>query len=342
MTTYSLTVSDAQQETATQVVDNEETVLFRFIELHLGDWIGGTMAMSCEHEGAYIRFLARLYQRGKPLPDDDRFMATCMNLSLRVWKRVKEALIACGKIVMRAGHLTNSRFERERLKRAEQIKKQAESARKRWSKDKGLAEVSSKLAPNLAQTSAKLAENFAEKLNEINVEAVITDMPPLPSTLYPIKKEEERSKDLLFNEEPLNDVPADKPKRRKAAVPEEYTHDFDAFWAVYPRRQGKGEAFKSWQRLTLAQKRKAYLALKDQKASLEEEARNPRGNFCPMPATWINQGRFDDETVAPRANGNGHPYAAPRMQTFDEIRQSKADDWLLSEARRYCEPAGVA
>lgn len=155
--TYSAPFALAQPET-------DEATVFHFIKFHLGDWCGGTQGMSLEHEGAYLRFLVRLYQRGKPLPDDDRFMSTAMGLSLRIWRRVKEVLVEAGKIIIRAGSLTNSRFEKERARRAEEIKKKAEAAHNRHAREK----VSGKFAPSLAETSTKLSEIASKKLNENN------------------------------------------------------------------------------------------------------------------------------------------------------------------------------
>lgn len=94
---------------------------------------------------------------------------------------------------------------------------------------------------------------------------------------------------------------AAKPKRsRKAAnaVPDQYPHDFEEFWKLYPRREGKALACRSWQRLSLPQKRKAYVALRTQLPALTAKLADPTGNFCPHPATWINQGRFDDDVEA--------------------------------------------
>lgn len=93
-------------------------------------------------------------------------------------------------------------------------------------------------------------------------------------------------------------VPA---KRQRRVIPEAYSEDFEHFWKLYPRAVGKAEAFKSWQRLSLAQKRKAYSALKAQLPDLSARANDLRGNFCPHPSTWINGGRFDDEA---QANGS--------------------------------------
>jgi uncharacterized protein YdaU (DUF1376 family) len=280
--------------------DDHETV-FHYAQWHINDYVNGTVGMQLEQEGAYIRFLMRLYQRGKPLPDDDRFMAICMNLSVRVWKRVKESLIAVGKIISKCGCLTNARFEKERRARADIARKQAEAARLRWERQRaekmGLTEVSAKFAGSLDETSAKLSANFDEKLNEINVAAVTEHM--LTNNQYPLTIEERT---------PVVPLAGDAIVRgRKRLVPEEYSKDFTAFWDLYPRKTGKGAAARSWERLTLGQKRKAYVALKAQLPDLLAKMRDPRGNYCPHASTWLNEGRFDDEPaehVSPqRING---------------------------------------
>jgi hypothetical protein len=83
---------------------------------------------------------------------------------------------------------------------------------------------------------------------------------------------------------------------RAPKVPKtEYTHDFNCFWEAYPRKEGKGEAFNAWLKLTLEQKRTAYAALKKQLSYLKSRATHKDGNMCPHAQTWLRQGRFDDE-----------------------------------------------
>lgn len=283
----SASFGEALGHVETILPDDHET-MFRYAQWHIGDYITGTMGMQLEQEGAYMRFLVRLYQRGKPLPDDDRYMATCMNLSVRVWRRVRDGLIAVGKIIAKCGCLTNSRFERERQIRAATIRKQAEAARLRWERERsekmGLTEVSAKFAGSLDETSPKLSEFAAKKASKINT-PVITDL-MLTINQYPL---EEKERDIA-------QLPLSAPARKKSVlVPESYSDDFEAFWKIYPRKVGKAAASKSWERLLLEQKRRAYSALKSQLSILTTQASDTRGNFCPHPATWINEGRFDDE-----------------------------------------------
>lgn len=158
------------------MLNEESDRLFIYAQWHIGDYIIGTQGMSLEHEGAYQRFLMRLYARGKPLPDDDGIMASIMSLSTRVWRRIRETLVNLGKIIVKAGCLTNARFERERIKRSEQLKKRSQAAHTRWAmdrennteKERDAARVSLKFAPSLPETSPKLPENVPEKHNKIN------------------------------------------------------------------------------------------------------------------------------------------------------------------------------
>jgi uncharacterized protein YdaU (DUF1376 family) len=200
---------ELRDQVETILGDDHETT-FRYAQWHIGDYITGTMGMQLEQEGAYIRFLMRLYQRGKPLPDDDKFMATCMNLSLRVWKRVKDSLIAVGKIIAKAGCLTNARFEKERQVRAETMRKQAEAARQRWERQRaekmGLTEVSGKFEGSLDETCPKLSQSTEKKLNKIN-EPVLTDH-MLTINQYPLTNKKEP---------PLIPLEGEKPKRVRAS-----------------------------------------------------------------------------------------------------------------------------
>src|SRR4030067_141813 len=113
-----------------------------------------------------------------------------------------------------------------------------------------------------------------------------------------------------------NSTPPAKPKRGRSNVPDQYPHDFEEFWKVYPRREGKADACRAWQRLTLQQKRKAYVALKSQLTVLKTRMSDPHGNFCPHPATWINDGRFDDDPPDP---------STPPV-TWQARRQRKQDE----------------
>ena len=70
---------------------------------------------------------------------------------------------------------------------------------------------------------------------------------------------------------------------------------FSRFWAAYPRKVGKQAAKKSWSRLHPSEElTQAILqSVEAQKQSRQWKENN--GQFIPNPATWLNQGRWEDE-----------------------------------------------
>lgn len=72
---------------------------------------------------------------------------------------------------------------------------------------------------------------------------------------------------------------------------------FDQFWQAYPRRDGKDTARKAWtKRMREKVPAADIIAAATRQASLWRKARTER-QFIPMPASWLNGGRFTDEAL---------------------------------------------
>ena len=73
---------------------------------------------------------------------------------------------------------------------------------------------------------------------------------------------------------------------------------FARFWSAYPKKAAKSVAVKAWEKLNpdadLVQTILAALEL--QRAS--PQWRKDNGQFIPLPATWLNQRRWEDEVSA--------------------------------------------
>ena len=68
---------------------------------------------------------------------------------------------------------------------------------------------------------------------------------------------------------------------------------FDKFYTLYPRKQGRRAAEKSWQRLSSQEQQDALEALPNH---IEYwKLKQTEKDFIPHPATWLNQGRWEDE-----------------------------------------------
>ena len=97
-------------------------------------------------------------------------------------------------------------------------------------------------------------------------------------------------------EHPLNHKDKDKDKDKDIT-------SFDAFWDIYPRKVGKQDAQKSYERaLRLATPEEIL-----QGATRFASDPNRVPTFTPHPATWLNQGRWSDEPLPSRT-----PEVAPR------------------------------
>lgn len=86
------------------------------------------------------------------------------------------------------------------------------------------------------------------------------------------------------------------PKRKKATAKEDYDLEgFNAFWAAYPKKAGKADALKAWNKLKpdIVLQAKMGEALTAQKKSPQWTKNN--GQYIPMPSTWLNGKRWEDE-----------------------------------------------
>lgn len=91
-------------------------------------------------------------------------------------------------------------------------------------------------------------------------------------------------KPLTINHKPLTNI---KPIRANAL-----DNGFEEFWQAYPKKVGKDAAHKSWLKVK-ARIDDVLKALAWQKES--DQWRRSDGQFIPNPATYLNQGRWQDE-----------------------------------------------
>lgn len=76
---------------------------------------------------------------------------------------------------------------------------------------------------------------------------------------------------------------------------------FDAFWRVYPRREGKGAARNAWDKAI--RKANAQDILIAAERYRDDPNREPQ--YTAHAATWLNQERWDDDPLPPRAGQSG-------------------------------------
>lgn len=75
---------------------------------------------------------------------------------------------------------------------------------------------------------------------------------------------------------------------------------FEAFWSIYPRRVGKGDARKAFAK---ALRTVTYQAIIDAVlAQLPANLNRDDPRFIPHPATWLNGERWGDDIEQPKQN----------------------------------------
>jgi hypothetical protein len=86
-----------------------------------------------------------------------------------------------------------------------------------------------------------------------------------------------------------------------------YTSSFLKFWEAYPKKTGKGEAFKAWNKIKPPKPTTEEIIQSVQTHNKTEQWRNKQ--YIPNPATFLNQRRWEDEVeMAPVKPKRENPY----------------------------------
>ncbi len=85
----------------------------RRADFYPDDWLAGTLELTLEEEGAYIRICALIYSKGQPITDNDRWLAGMCRVSTRKWRVLRRALIDKNKITIMDGLIHQQRCEFE-------------------------------------------------------------------------------------------------------------------------------------------------------------------------------------------------------------------------------------
>lgn len=106
---------------------------------------------------------------------------------------------------------------------------------------------------------------------------------------------------------------------RRAKAPDYDADGFAAFWAAYPKKAGKADALKAWNKLApdVVLQEQMGKALEVQKQS--QQWRKDGGQYIPMPATWLNGRRWEDE--APQTQGEQQKKATEEVNAriFEDL-----------------------
>lgn len=77
---------------------------------------------------------------------------------------------------------------------------------------------------------------------------------------------------------------------RKKVSKKDYTSDFETFWNLYPRKAAKPDAFKAFSRAM-----KEKVPLETIVTGLKKFTFSDEVQYVPLPATWLNKRRWEDQ-----------------------------------------------
>ena len=130
-----------------------------------------------------------------------------------------------------------------------------------------------------------------------------------------VEVEKERENECSISLSPPNNAP-----------PQGGNTNFDRFWSVYPKKVGKDAARKAFSRVK-APVEELIAAVDRQKNSLQWQADN--GQYIPNPATWLNQGRWQDELPVKEGDFRAH-----KIDSSDAKKQQDDLERMLEQLRR--------
>lgn len=138
-----------------------------------------------------------------------------------------------------------------------------------------------------------------------------------------------KNKEKEKNNSPSESIPPIPPTRgRKKTTQELPDADFDAFWALYPRKKSKGEAKKAWAQLKPSREIISAIMAKLPLLAASHDWTKEGGQYVPNPATWLRAEGWEDEVKdAPRKDSfptPAKPGEAPRVPS----RAKQNAEWM--------------
>jgi len=156
---------------------------------------------------------------------------------------------------------------------------------------------------------------------------------PLATCYQPASPETEAERETERETEP-----------RAQARPSSIDDEFDRFWANYPRKVGKKAARAKWK--ATAKERPALEAVlrSVERAKRSEQWTRDGGQYIPHPATWLSQGRWDDEPVSASViaeQPKGDRWSRWKNETGTEPPRLLVDDYNRATADDEPIPRGI-
>lgn len=125
--------------------------------------------------------------------------------------------------------------------------------------------------------------------------------------LLPINNKRQLTKDITplspKGENAHQNLSADKPKKEKrtSGLPVELQESFSLFWSAYPKHESKITAEKAWLKISPQNGLVEIICSAIERFKSSPNWKKDNGQYIPMPSTWLNQRRWEDEMPKTKA-----------------------------------------
>ena len=109
---------------------------------------------------------------------------------------------------------------------------------------------------------------------------------------------------------------------------------FDEFWKLYPRKVGKAAALKSWKKIKPTAELFERILTAVEAAKNSQQWQKDGGQFIPHPATWLNQGRWDDELTPAGTVATSKPAAGRKVDTMGVLERIYREEDAADDSER--------
>ena len=175
------------------------------------------------------------------------------------------------------------------------------------------------------ESAKSAAESRWKKRDASECESMRTDADASDAMRTMPYKNKEKEK----NNSPSESIPPIPPKRgRKKTTQELPDPDFEAFWALYPKKKSKGDAKKAWAQIKPSGELVSAIMAKLKLLTASHEWTKENGEYVPYPASWLRAEGWEDEVKdAPRKDSfptPAKPGEAPRVPS----RAKQNAEWM--------------
>ena len=246
---------------------------------HIGDYQRDTAHLSVTEHGVYRLLMDHYYATEKPIPSDLPSLCRIIRATTKVEKDAVATV--AGQFFTNDGNaLSHKRIQAE-IAAYELIKQRNQN--------------NGRLGGRKPNPKPPITQSEPSGMFLGNPDGTL----PRTSTQEPVPPNPPRGTLPALDLQLSDAVP---PKRSKKTIA--YTEDFEAFWRIYPRGEGKAEAFEQWRKITDLPPVNELLAIIEQHKKTQAWI-DQNGKFIPHCQRWLSKRRWEDK-IDLHLGTNGH------------------------------------